>query len=88
MFNLRGIGMDSDELKELGRRVRELRHVRGWTQTELAARMGVKQSAIGKIERGESDIPVTALTRLADALGVAPGSLLRRPPRVPGRKGE
>jgi transcriptional regulator with XRE-family HTH domain len=80
--------MDADGLKELGRRVRELRHARGWTQTELAARVGVKQSAIGKIERGESDIPVTTLTRLAEALGVSPGSLLRKPPRHPGRKGE
>jgi transcriptional regulator with XRE-family HTH domain len=65
--------------KELGLRVRELRRTRGWTQTELAERIGVQQSAVAKIERGAVDPTTTMIVKLAKALGVSPGHLLRMP---------
>ncbi|MCP5086465.1 MAG: helix-turn-helix transcriptional regulator [Rhodobacteraceae bacterium] len=35
-----------------GTQIREMRKARGWTQTELAERIGVTFSAISKIEKG------------------------------------
>jgi transcriptional regulator with XRE-family HTH domain len=42
----------------------------GLTQAELAARIGTKQSAIARLETGESRPSFAMLVRLAKALGV------------------
>lgn len=44
------------------------REVRGWTQTDLATRIGVDQSQISRYERGVTSIPSAELHRLAEAL--------------------
>ncbi len=50
--------------------VRVLRRRRNWTQGELARRIGLSPSAIGRIERGRSDrVTVRTLDRVAAALG-------------------
>lgn len=56
--------------KRLGRRVRELRVQRGWTQEELAARAGKHWTYIGGIERGERNPTVLVLADVARALSV------------------
>jgi transcriptional regulator with XRE-family HTH domain len=56
--------------KRLGRRVRELRVQRGWTQEELAARAGKHWTYIGGIERGERNPTVLVLADIARAFGV------------------
>jgi transcriptional regulator with XRE-family HTH domain len=57
---------------EAGDLVREARRARGLRQDELAARSGLKQSAISRLERGEGrDGPsYRKLRAVADALGV------------------
>ena len=57
--------------KAVGRRVRELRHSLGVSQEELAGRANLHRNYIGSIERGERDVGVVALGRLATALGVS-----------------
>lgn len=53
-----------------GLAVRALRHRRGWTQAQLAARSGVSQSAISRIERGGGyRLTVAVLTGVAGMLG-------------------
>lgn len=42
----------------IGRRVLELRKKRGYTQLQLAVRIGIERKAIGRLENGES-IPRT-----------------------------
>jgi transcriptional regulator with XRE-family HTH domain len=43
----------------------------GLTQQQLAARMGSTQSIIARWESGEHSITMGALSRIAEALGVA-----------------
>jgi transcriptional regulator with XRE-family HTH domain len=60
-------------------RIRELREARGWTQTELADRVGVRQATISAIENAHTTgIDFNVLERLADAFGVEPGALFTR----------
>ncbi|HEV2372311.1 MAG TPA: helix-turn-helix transcriptional regulator [Streptosporangiaceae bacterium] len=41
----------------------------GLSQTEVAARMGTSQSAVARLEAGESDVRVSTLERYAAAVG-------------------
>jgi transcriptional regulator with XRE-family HTH domain len=41
----------------------------GWSQRELARRVGVKQPVIARLEAGETEPKVSTLARLAEALG-------------------
>ncbi len=49
--------------------VRDAREAAGLTQTELAVRMGVAQSAVSRIEAGRANVTVDMLARIAVALG-------------------
>ena len=55
----------------VGRHVRELRQQRGISQEDLAARAGLHRNYVGSVERGERDIGITAIWRIARALGVS-----------------
>jgi transcriptional regulator with XRE-family HTH domain len=50
--------------------IRELREQRGWSQFELAVKVGVTPGAVGKWERGISEPKATQLRSLAEAFGV------------------
>lgn len=59
-----------------GRKVRDLRQAKGVSQEELAALAGVHRTYIGMIERGEKNVTLLTLLRLAEALGATPADLL------------
>jgi transcriptional regulator with XRE-family HTH domain len=63
-------------LQLLGETVRARRTLLGLSQAELARRTGLHPTYIGGIERGERNVGVLNLTRLAHALNVPPSSLL------------
>ncbi len=74
-------------LANVGANVRQLR-AQKFTQQELEARTGLGVQYIRKIERGAVNITLDTLRRLANALEVAPGILLRKAnlsPAKPGR---
>lgn len=48
----------------------------GWSQKELAGRMGTSQSYIARLEAGAVDPQVSTLRRLAAVLMVPPSALL------------
>lgn len=56
--------------------VRRLRKARGLSQEELAEAAGVHRTYVGMIERGEKNVTIYNIERIALALRVSPGSLL------------
>lgn len=60
----------------LARNVRVFRHGLGFSQEELAERAGLHRTYIGSIERGERNVSVDNIERLAKALNVTPQRLL------------
>lgn len=56
--------------RQLVRDLAERRRALGLSQTVVAARMGTSQSALARIEAGESDPRVSTLERYALAIGV------------------
>jgi transcriptional regulator with XRE-family HTH domain len=58
-----------------GRRVRELRVERGWSQEELAERSRLHRNYVGGVERGERNVGLDNIVALAKALGVPPADL-------------
>lgn len=52
---------------DLGEKVRALREQRGWTQTELARRSGMTQSAMARFEAGGTTPTLPVLERIAAA---------------------
>ena len=64
------------ELLPLGREVRRLRKERGLSQEALAELAGLHPNYVGGIERGERNVGIKALLRLARGLGVAASRLL------------
>jgi DNA-binding XRE family transcriptional regulator len=68
---------ESEAQLQLGERVRRLREQRGWSQEGFAHEGGLGRSFAGAIERGEKDIRLSTLTKLARALGVSLSQLLK-----------
>jgi transcriptional regulator with XRE-family HTH domain len=64
-------------LVALGQAIRELRAKRGLSQEELSLKSGVHRNYIGGVERGERRPTVTAVARLAQALGVQASDVLK-----------
>ncbi len=58
-----------------GKTVRKLREARGLSQEAFADVCGLHRTYIGGIERGERNIGLLNVLRIARALGVHPGTL-------------
>lgn len=68
--------LKKSKLREVvGRKLRTLRKERGWSQEELGFRAGIHRTYIGAIERGQQNVSVDNIGRIAKALGVKPSSL-------------
>ena len=68
--------MDS-VLVRFGNRVRELRKRKGLSQEGLALESGLDRSYVGGVERGERNISLENIEKLAKALGVTAAALMR-----------
>jgi transcriptional regulator with XRE-family HTH domain len=64
-------------LSELGLAVRRLRTEAGLSQEALAVDAGIDRSYMGGIERGEHNLTLVNLHKIASALGTKPSLLLR-----------
>ena len=60
----------------VGERIRTCRERREWLQRELADAAGLPVRTLGRIERGEVDVRLSTLAKIAKALGMSPRELL------------
>jgi transcriptional regulator with XRE-family HTH domain len=66
-----------DAMTPLRIQITELREAKGWTQTELAERAGLRRATLNRYERGHvRAVDLGVLEKLSHALGVAPGLLI------------
>lgn len=68
---------DDPDMAGLGTNLREARERLGLTQEQVAERSGVHATEVSRIEGGKRDPQVSTVIRLAKALEVKPGELLR-----------
>ncbi|MGQ7889256.1 helix-turn-helix domain-containing protein [Paenibacillus sp. 597] len=66
-----------DILKIVGARVRDIRKERGLTQEQLAEVSGFHFTYIGAVERGEKNITLLNLEKMAEALDIEVQELFR-----------
>jgi transcriptional regulator with XRE-family HTH domain len=64
---------------DLGRNLRAARERLGLTQEQVSERSGVQAGEVSRIECGKRDPKVSTLEKLAAAVEVEPGDLLRPP---------
>lgn len=69
--------MDNKPLKVFGSTLKDLRVKRGISQEALAVQAGIHRNYVGGVERGERNISLLNITRLARALGVPPAALVK-----------
>lgn len=68
--------MSKDPRKKFGERIRTLRRQAGWSQEELAAACGLHRTYVGAVERGERNVSLVNIVRLARALQSKPADLM------------
>lgn len=55
--------------KQIGLRIVQLRKERGWTQEELAAKLGMKRQNLGRIEQGLFNVGLSKVQEIAEVFG-------------------
>ncbi|KAF0248739.1 MAG: XRE family transcriptional regulator [bacterium] len=61
---------------KFGKNLRQLRKGKGLSQEALAHEADLDRSYVGQVERGECNISLINICKLADALGLPPNKLL------------
>jgi len=62
--------------KRLGTAIRDNRKELGYSQEAFASYCGVHRTYMGAVERGERNISLMNIIRIADALNIKPSELL------------
>ena len=63
-------------MKVLGKNIRMLRHQRGWSQEDVAAKLGISIPAFSKIETGITDVNLSRLEQIAKIFDLSVVKLL------------
>lgn len=78
--------MEGDLQRRLGENLRSLRRARGLSQEALADALGIHRTYVGGLERGERNVTLRTVERLAELLGVDAARLLAGDDRPPGAR--
>jgi len=73
--------MNYDPSQLFGLRLVELRKRLGWSQERLSFESGLARSYVSGIERGQRNLALTNICKLAETLGVEPSEMLNFRPR-------
>lgn len=73
--------MEGDLQRRLGANLRSHRRERGLSQEAFAEVLGVHRTYAGDVERGERNLTLKSVERIAATLDVDPLELLRAPQR-------
>lgn len=68
--------MEGDLQRTLGRNLRAYRQEQGLSQEAFADMLGLHRTYMGGVERGERNLTLRSVERLAERLGVEPLHLL------------
>jgi len=73
------IAMLTDPRVLFGQRLAQVRKAKNWSQERLALESGIARSYLGGVERGQRNIALLNICRLADTLGLSAASLMELP---------
>jgi HTH-type transcriptional repressor of puuD len=76
-----GNGANEIIVKNLGKRIRELRELHGLTRTQLRACTGVSRTYLSRVESGEMTPKLTTIEKLAGAFGIGMSHFFVSPTR-------
>jgi transcriptional regulator with XRE-family HTH domain len=62
---------------KFGKNIRELRKQKGWSQELLAEKVGLHRSYISVVERGEKNLSIDNIAKIAKTLGVSLETLFK-----------
>lgn len=62
-----------------GQKLRDVRKKKGWSQEQLGFESGLDRTYVGGVERGERNIALVNIFKLANALGLPAHELLKFP---------
>jgi transcriptional regulator with XRE-family HTH domain len=71
------IDSEKQVLIAFGKRLAALRKTRGWSQEKLALESGIARSYVGGVERGQRNIALINICKLAATLELEPSELFR-----------
>ena len=69
--------MSNDICEQFGKRLRQLRTKQGWSQEELAYRVGMDVSYLSEIENGHKEPCLRKIRELAQGLGITMSRLMQ-----------
>ncbi len=70
------MGAQEPDVAAFGQQLHTVRRQLGISQHDLVLRAGIRDSEVGRYERGDREPRLTAILRLARGLDVPPGTLL------------
>jgi len=62
---------------QLGKRIRDRRHAKGWTQIDMAVDLGISRNHLSDLETGKREIGLLMLQVIARGLDTTMEELLR-----------
>jgi len=65
-----------------GEKIKLIREIRGFSQENVAAKLGIAQNSYSRIETNQAKLDSAMLVKLADVLGVSPMDILSGQPAI------